>query len=66
MFMNELFGSYATPFSAAAVMQANGSFEVVAESSGQWYAMAALTEQMRESLIPASLTQNAFAVLREG
>ena len=50
----------------AAVMQTNGSFEVVAESSGQWYAMAALTEQMRESLIPASLTQNAFAVLREG
>jgi hypothetical protein len=49
----------------AAVMQANGSFEVVAESSGQWYSMAALTEQMRASLIPASLTENAFAMLRE-
>ena len=47
----------------AAVMQDNGSFEVVAESSGQWYAMAALTEQMRTELIPASLTENAFAVV---
>ncbi len=45
-----------------AVMQPDGSFEKVVESSGQWYAMAALTDQMRTELIPESLTENAFAV----
>lgn len=43
-----------------AVMRADGSFEKVMESSGQWYAMAALTEQMRKELIPSSLTEKTF------
>ncbi len=47
------------------VMKDDGSFEKVVESSGQWYAMAALTEQMRTDLIPKSLTQKAFASVRE-
>ena len=41
------------------VMKADGSFEKVIESSGQWYAMATLTEQMRKELIPESLTEKA-------
>ncbi len=45
------------------VMKDDGSFEKVIESSGQWYAMAALTEQMRKELIPTSLTKNAFAMV---
>jgi hypothetical protein len=45
------------------VMHDDGSFEKVVESSGQWYAMAALTEQMRTELIPISLTENAFAMV---
>lgn len=43
------------------VMKDDGSFEKVIESSGQWYAMATLTDQMRTELIPATLTENAFA-----
>jgi len=34
-------------------------------SSGQWLAIAALTEQMRQNLIPAELTREAF-LLAEG
>lgn len=45
------------------VMHDDGSFEKVIESSGQWYAMAALTEQMKTELIPISLTKNAFAMV---
>ena len=44
------------------VVTGDGSFETVVESSGQWYAMAALTEQMRKELIPESLNENAFRV----
>jgi len=44
------------------VMKEDGSFEKVLESSGQWYVMAALTDQMRTELIPADLTENAFAI----
>ena len=43
-----------------AVMAEDGTFEKVIESSGQWYAMAALTEQMRKELIPEELTKKAF------
>jgi len=44
------------------VMKEDGSFEKVMESSGQWYVMAALTDQMRTELIPVDLTENAFAI----
>jgi acyl-coenzyme A thioesterase PaaI-like protein len=47
-----------------AVMKDDGSFEKVVESSGQWYAMAELTDQMRTELIPQDLTENAFAIAR--
>jgi len=46
-----------------AVMHDDGSLETVVESSGQWYAMAALTEQMKQELIPATLTEKAFSVI---
>lgn len=42
------------------VLTEEGSFEKVAESSGQWYAMAALTEQMQRELIPEALTRKTF------
>ena len=42
------------------VVKEDGSFEKVAESSGQWYAMAALTEQMQRELIPEALTRKTF------
>jgi acyl-coenzyme A thioesterase PaaI-like protein len=48
------------------VMADDGSFEKVIESSGQWYAMAALTEQMRDELIPKALTETAFALAGTG
>ncbi len=48
-----------------AVMHDDGSFEKVIESSGQWYAMAALTEQMRTELIPESLTQKVFSLIED-
>jgi len=44
------------------VMKDDGSFEKVIESSGQWYVMTALTDQMRTELIPADLTENAFEI----
>lgn len=47
---------------ATCVLKPDGSFETVAESSGQWFAMAALTEEMRRELIPKELTAAAFAV----
>jgi hypothetical protein len=47
------------------VMHGDGSFEKVIESSGQWYAMAALTEQMRNELIPESLTGKTFAIAQD-
>lgn len=43
-------------------MSPGGSFEKIVESSGQWYAMASLTEQMRRELIPKELTEDAFSV----
>jgi hypothetical protein len=49
----------------AAVVKPDGTFEIVMTSSGQWLAIPALTEQMRQNLIPAELTHNAFA-LAEG
>lgn len=50
----------------AAVMREDGSFETVIKSSGQWVAMAALTDQMEKELIPEILTRKAFAVVRGG
>ncbi len=49
----------------AAVMRGDGSFEVVIKSSGQWVAMASLTDQMEKELIPEDLTRKAFAFVRE-
>jgi hypothetical protein len=45
-----------------AVMRDDGSFEVVVESSGQWYAMKALTEQMKKELIPREQNEKIFAM----
>jgi len=47
-----------------AVMKDDGSFEKVVESSGQWFAIAVLTDQMRTELIPAELTESAFAIAK--
>ncbi len=47
---------------AACALLPDGSLETVAQASGQWYAMAALTEEMRRELIPSELTEAAFAV----
>ncbi|MBU1196673.1 MAG: PaaI family thioesterase [Proteobacteria bacterium] len=44
------------------VMHEDGSFEVVAVSSGQWYAMKELTDQMRNELIPQDLTHRIFSI----
>jgi len=49
----------------AAVMKPDGSFEVVAESSGQWYAMATLTRQMKDELIPEELTSQVFKMVEK-
>jgi hypothetical protein len=49
----------------AAVVKPDGTFEIVMTSSGQWLAIAALTEQMRQNLIPEELTQKAFAIARD-
>ncbi len=46
----------------AAVVKPDGTFEIVMTSSGQWLAIAALTEQMRQNLIPAELTRKAFGI----
>lgn len=45
-----------------AVMHEDGSFEWVMVSSGQWYAMKALTDQMKKELIPAKLTRKIFSI----
>lgn len=45
-----------------AVMQDDGTFEVVAVSSGQWYGVKALTEQMRRELIPKEQNERIFAI----
>ncbi len=45
-----------------AVMAPDGSLDPVMTSSGQWYALAALTQQMRTELMPEALTQKAFAL----
>ena len=49
----------------AAAIREDGSFETVITSSGQWVAMAALTDQMEKELIPETLNRNAFAVARK-
>ncbi len=49
----------------AAVVRPDGTFEVVMSSSGQWLAIPALTEQMRQNLIPAELTAQAFRTAEE-
>ncbi|MBN2223403.1 MAG: hypothetical protein JW765_01875 [Deltaproteobacteria bacterium] len=46
----------------AAVVKPDGTFEIVMTSSGQWLAIPALTEQMRQNLIPAELTREAFSI----
>ena len=46
----------------AAAVQDDGTFEVVMVSSGQWLAIPALTEQMRQNLIPEELTRGAFSI----
>jgi hypothetical protein len=46
----------------AAVVRPDGTFEIVMTSSGQWLAIPALTEQMRQNLIPAELTSRAFSI----
>jgi hypothetical protein len=46
----------------AAVVKPDGTFEIVMTSSGQWLAIPALTEQMRQNLVPAELTGLAFAI----
>jgi len=46
----------------AAVVRPDGTFEIVMTSSGQWLAIAALTEQMRQNLIPEESTSRAFAI----
>jgi acyl-coenzyme A thioesterase PaaI-like protein len=45
-----------------AVMHEDGSFELVVVSSGQWYAMKALTNQMKKELIPAKVTREIFSI----
>ncbi|MFZ5564065.1 MAG: hypothetical protein ACOZBW_08420 [Thermodesulfobacteriota bacterium] len=45
-----------------AVMREDGTFEVVVISSGQWYAMKALTEQMKNELIPRTQNERIFAI----
>ena len=45
-----------------AVMRDDGSFEVAVVSSGQWYAMKALTEQMKNELIPREQNERIFAM----
>lgn len=45
-----------------AVMRDDGTFEVVAVSSGQWYAVKALTEQMRSELIPKAQNEKIFKI----
>lgn len=44
----------------AAVVAADGSFEVVASASGQYLGLPELTAQMRTELIPQELTMRAF------
>ncbi len=45
-----------------AVMHEDGSFELVVVSSGQWFVMKALTDQMKKELIPAKLTRKIFSI----
>ncbi len=45
-----------------AVMRDDGTFEVVVVSSGQWFAMKALTEQMKNELIPKEQNAKIFAI----
>ncbi len=47
-----------------AVMRDDGTFEVVAVSSGQWYAVRALTEQMENELIPKEQNKKIFEIAR--
>ena len=44
----------------AAVMNPDGSFEIVAHSTGQWLALSPLTVQMQKELIPEDLTRRIF------
>ena len=43
-------------------MHDDGSFEVVVVSSGQWYGVKALTEQMKNELIPKEQNEKIFAI----
>lgn len=52
-----------------AVVREDGTFEVVVISSGQWYAVKALTQQMRNELIPKAWNERIFSIAeasREG
>ncbi|MFA5182120.1 MAG: hypothetical protein WC405_12425 [Syntrophales bacterium] len=44
----------------AAAVQDNGTLEPVVSASGQWLGVPALTQQMREALIPENLNRRAF------
>lgn len=44
----------------AAVVDNNGGFETVLTTSGQWFGVSALTDQMREHLIPKESMLRAF------
>ncbi|ABW67117.1 hypothetical protein Dole_1311 [Desulfosudis oleivorans Hxd3] len=45
-----------------AVVRDDGALEVVTASSGQWYALKSLTDQMENELIPKEQTQKIFAI----
>jgi acyl-coenzyme A thioesterase PaaI-like protein len=44
----------------AASLRGDGSLEMVASASGQWYCLQELTQQMRSSLLPRTLMERAF------
>ncbi|MEW6076635.1 MAG: hypothetical protein AB1724_02355 [Thermodesulfobacteriota bacterium] len=45
-----------------AVMRDDGTFETVVVSSGQWYGIKALTEQMKNELIPKEQNEKIFSM----
>jgi hypothetical protein len=50
----------------AAAVCGNGILEPVVVASGQYMGVGALTEQMRQELLPAELTRRAFQLAGEG
>ncbi|MDQ5985291.1 MAG: hypothetical protein CSYNP_00999 [Syntrophus sp. SKADARSKE-3] len=48
----------------AAAVQGDGSLEVVASASGQWFAVHELTEQMKTALLPEELMVRAFELAK--